>query len=187
MATSNPEDLSAFERQIRQQNPVNRATTRPPKTITIHPHEFLYSWDARPSSPIIVGLRLLSVSDQDAGHAEALREGEEGSSEYRTTALAFAVARGICDPNDVSRAHPTLEFAEDMVPAALSQPTIARIFDEIEKLAVETVPLFTEATDADLRELAQLLSSDDPFEDMSPARARRVRRYLKFALSEFTD
>jgi len=187
MTGRSPDDLSAFERQIASKRPINSNITRASKTVTIRPEEFLYSWSSRPSSPIVVGLRLLSIQDQESGHQDSLNAGPDGSPEYRRAAIAFAVARGICDPNDVTKPHPLLEFAEDMVPAALSRGTIDRLFDELEKLAIEVVPLFAEITPEELLELNEILMAEDPFENMSMDRAARVRRYLRFALNELLE
>lgn len=184
----NPEDLSAFERQIATIKPFEQAVTRPPRTTIIKPEEWSSSWEKRPATPIVVGLRLLSASDVETAELEAQKAAENGGERaYHETGVAFTVARGICDPNNVAKPHPRLEFAEDMVPLALNKRTIARLFDELERLAVDTVPIYAEATEENIRDLCIILSVDDPFADIDPVRAARARRYLKFALDELID
>lgn len=188
MTVTNPETLSAFERQVQEQRPPNRAITPAPRTVVIRPEEWSASWESRPAGPIVVGLRLLSGSDVTSAESEAKRAAADGGEDaYQATGLAFAVARGICDPNDVSQPHPSLEMAEDMVPVALSAQTIARLFDEIERLSVETVPLFAEASPEEMKELGHILALDEPLHGLSRGRASRVRRYLRFALQELTE
>ena len=76
---------------------------------------------------------------------------------------------------------------EDEIPIALKSNAIKRIFDEIELLAVDQSPVFAEATEVELLELAELLATDDPFEDVPSVKRSRCLRYLKLVLDTLRE
>lgn len=165
----------------------------PRKTLRLEPSDFSDTWKRKPDKGIVVGLRLLSDADETAVRQNAARlAAAEADTDttvelYNSSLRSGAVALAICDPNDVERGHPVFPMAEDTVPEALTSRTITRLFDELEKLQIESSPLFLEATDEELRMLSVLLASDEPLSLLPSEAASRVRRYLAFALSELLD
>jgi hypothetical protein len=98
--------------------------------------------------------------------------------------MRMIVARGICDPNDATKPHPLFELADDVVRAALPSATVRYLFEEIEKLQVETSPLHPEASAEEVEELAAILTDHDVWSRLPADRCVYVRRYLRFALEE---
>ncbi len=170
--------MSAFSRVV-------SADARPaPRTITLAPEAFAEGFRNRPSSDIVVGIRVPSERDYRAANFEADKEDDDQKANQKI--FDIVVSRGLCDPNNVNAEHPSFPVAEETVPIALKPRTIQRIYDEIERLAVEQSPVYGEASDADVADLWALLAGDDPFSGMAPLEASRCRRYLKFALEHFT-
>lgn len=159
-----------------------------PRKFTLKPEHFSETWGGKkPVAGIELGLRLPAEQDIFNAQIEANRSSEgreplEAELVRRSKMLAFVVARGICSPHDVTEAHSYFELPEDEVPAALKGTTIQRIYDEIEALAVEQSPVFSEATDDELRELGDRLLDDSPTDHLDPIKAGQARRYLLFAL-----
>ena len=161
-----------------------------PRTVELTPDRFADTWEGRPIEPIVVGLRVPAEADLQSArdNAAALVSDKKGLTEegvvnaHNDALLSIAVARGICDPNDVTAAHPFFELADDIVPLALKSNTIRWLFDEIERLHVEQSPIFPEATPEEVLALSDLLATEDPFCRANPVDAMRARRYLRFAL-----
>lgn len=180
--------MSAFRRAVESQR---KGARKPARIIELQPHEFADDWEGRPTSPVLFGLRVPSEGDVMTGRAEAVKravelhpDSPEQVDAFNDALLEALVARGICDPNDVTAPHPLLELAEDMVPMALKPLTLRRIFDEIEKLQIEQSPLFPEATDDEVGELVGLLAMQAPLTQLDRSRQLRARRFLKFVLDE---
>lgn len=163
-----------------------------PRVVTLKPSEWAHDYEGRPDGSVAFGVRVITDADVQTARAEAAKlaielhpeDGEGRLEAYNDALLRWAVARGLCDPNDVTSPHPYLPLPEDMVRVAFPQTTIRRLFDEIERLQIETSQIFPEATDDELGELAELLSVDAPFGDLPEPRARRARRFARFILDE---
>lgn len=169
--------MSAFSRAV-------SADARPaPRTLTISPESFAESFRGRPTTDIVIGIKVPSERDYRAANFEAEKEPDPAKANQKI--FDTVVSRGICDPNNVNAEHPAFPVAEETLPIALKPRAIQRIYDEIERLAVEQSPLYAEATDADVADLWALLAGDAPFEGMAPIDAARCRRYLRFALEHF--
>lgn len=152
----------------------------PPRTMRLEPGDFAGTYARRPTSDIMVGLRVYSEADCRTAEAEADKQTTPEAANQ--VLLGIAVARALCDPNDVNAPHPTFPLAEDIVPIALTPRAIKRIFDEVERLHVDQSPGFPEATDEDLVELAGALLPEKPFAALSPIEQKRCRRYVRFVL-----
>lgn len=171
------------------------ATAKPTVVLKVGPEEFSSEWKG--ATNIAIGLRMLSFEEDrvaeklaDKRLRESLNEGrelDEALAERNSFILSWVVARGICDPNDRTKGHPAFEYAEDQVPRAFTSGAIARIFDELEKLRVETSPLFAEANDEDLAALSDFLGIKEPLVGFSPQKAARIRRYANFILREIAS
>jgi hypothetical protein len=169
--------VSAFARTI-------GTDTRPaPRTVTLAPEDFAESWRARPTTAIVLGIRVPSERDFRAADFEAAKL--DTPEAYNQKAMDIIVSRGICDPNDILAEHSVFPVAEETLPAALKPRAIKRVFDEIERLGVDQSPIYEEASPSDMADLWSFLSMDEPFTGMSDVDAARCRRYLKFALEHF--
>lgn len=151
---------------------------------------FADSWPSRPKDGIAVGLRLLSAEDEQIARTQAARrsaEMEAGTSEedraatYNEELITWAVARAICDPNDVGAPHPILEFPEDQARQAFTSATLRALFDEIELLQITHSPVYVAASDADIDRLPGLLAG---LAKLPRGRAQRARRLLRFVIDE---
>jgi len=185
---------------------VAAAKKRPaPRTFDILPEYFTESWSNRPAAKFKIGLRVPGEQDYRNAAAEAeaaqyearenalkndrlrARAEEIGIEAYNSKLVLFCVARGVCNPLNVSAPHPYFELADDEIPLALKSNAIKRIFDEIERLAVDQSPIFTEASPQDLRDLSELLATDDPFEGVNRIERARCLRYLRLVLDTLND
>lgn len=180
--------MSAFSQQVAAPH-VKR---RPPKTITLRPENFSDTWDLRPQTAIEFGLRVpsegaiqIATIEAEKKAAEAI-EGERVSA-YNSHLMLFVVARGLCSVHDVTQPHPVLELAEDVLPIALKSGTIERIYDDIARLMVAESPAEQPATAAQLRELGELLQTDDPFAGMAPTDVYECRKFCAFVLNKINE
>ncbi len=166
-----------------------------PRTYELPLSAFSADWGGRPNGPLVIGLRIPAEQDVQIISQEAARlameaypgDPEKQNEAWKTGMIRMLVCRAVCDPNDAAAAHPSFRLADDMVPRALTGDAIKRIFDEVEKLTVETSPGFAEATDEMAFQLGALLVKQEAFEALqaaSPVRAARVRRFVRFILDE---
>jgi hypothetical protein len=172
----------------------------------MQPEFFAESWGRRPTGAFDVGLRVPSEqeylnasAEAEAAQAEAIakalkdpecsdaRAEELGVRAHNQKLVTFCVARGVCNQHNVMLPHPYFELPDDEIPLALKSKAIERIFDEIERLAIDQSPVFPEATELELLELAELLATDDPFENVPSVKRSRCRRYLKLVLDSLRE
>ena len=164
----------------------------PPKTVLLEPDAFAPAWGHRPKNAVAVGLQNLSDDDETTARSEAEkttnRLGHENRENridaFNDSLMAELVARSVCDPNDVRNEQANLPMPEDHLRTALTPAGIRYLYDEIERLKIESSPLHPEATDDQLSELVEALSADDILATLGPVREKRVRRYLLFCLDE---
>lgn len=162
---------------------------RPPaRTFELTPDHFAEDYGDRPVAPFLVGLRVPSEAEaltiEEAARKEAAQADDEESfaTHYDRAVQTYWVARSLCDPHDVTAAHPFFDMPEDLVPIAFKPLTIERLMAEIGRLGVEQSPLHPEADADELAELADLLSGEDPFAEIRFQHECLARRHLKFAL-----
>lgn len=143
----------------------------PLRVVVLPPSAFADDWPQKPSDEVAIGLRFLSQADVDAGRREAMREASGFYAELRDTPIPadpdasvdvhndtlvmYAVARGTCDPNDVTK--PYFVAAEDTVKIALTPEGARRIYDELVILTKGYSPGLPAASDADVRSLGNRL------------------------------
>jgi hypothetical protein len=165
----------------------------PRKVIVLRQEHWASTFSDRPENPIQVGLRLLSIDDQDAirhianqASIEAITAGGDPKAAAQSAMLIATIARAICHQRDARRAHERFECADDLLPIALTKEALTWIFDELEKLVIESSPIFGESTDDEIVVLCDMLQNGAMarLTEADPTRAARVRRYLDFVLTE---
>lgn len=160
----------------------------PPHVVVLAPSEWADTWSDRPETPVPVGLRLISETDASLCRAEAARkawdlhagdEDEEGRAEaYNGALMALALARAICQPEDVTARFFETGLAEDMVGLAWTSETVERLFGELEALHIRESPCAPELGAAECEALGRALASGVAWECVEGGRARRARRLL---------
>jgi hypothetical protein len=183
---------SAFQQQRRA------SPQAPPRTMLLHPCDFAYSCDRRPSEPVAIGLRHLSEEAEQGSLIEAGKRVRdqwpmEAPIEDRLAAgnealLCIVVARTICDPNDVTKPHQLFPMAEDTLTSDLTSAALRRIWQERELLEIQDGLAQREATDEDIERLAvELLTRGTELNLLGPARSKLVRRLLAFVQDETAE
>jgi hypothetical protein len=160
------------------------------KTFRVEPQHFADTWENKPADGFLIGIRVPSEADVQGARAEAIKaargasveEDEDRIQVFNDALMCCAVASAICDPSDVSAAHPFFDMPDDMVPLAFKPKTIKYIFDLTEILHIEQSPVFVEITPEEEFKLVSLLSEDDPYQGLDRVRAMKVRRLLHYAL-----
>lgn len=162
-----------------------------PRRVTLQPEQFTSEWPGRPREAVVFGLRLPAEKDFEGAGVEARRQVKAMSLPDAEVddaiELAFSrvlVARALCDPDNVTAAHPVLPLADDQVARAFPPLVIKNLFLAVHKLHVEQSPGYGEADDIEITRLVEILCLDDPFHRLAPDKEARVRRYLAFVLEE---
>lgn len=171
---------------------VQAAAASKPKHITVEPSFWPPTWDSRPRTNVVLGLRALSEADVGAADQQAQREaeslhespGEPQTLAYNDALRRWCVARALCDPNDSSKPHPLFQMAEDQIAHCWTPQGVRYVFEELERLILESGPLHPVATDEDVAELAALLLTGDALVSLDELQQRRARRLLAFVLEE---
>jgi hypothetical protein len=173
---------------------------KPLRTLVIEPTAFCDDWALKPTGSVAIGLRLLS----DAQEAEARREAEQagakiaaetkrlddGIEEYNRQLLAAVVINAVCDPNDVEQLPECVKLSgsPDLCRRIFTSYAIRHLFQEIEKLAVESSPAHLEADDEQLGTVAaSIVPMVRALQIVDPDRAARIRRYAKFILDDLLE
>ena len=168
----------------------------PPDAITVPVAAWSPEWEERPKDDVCLGLRPVPPRDlEDARKAAAdaattlfprAIEGEPFFSlwadHYHDMLLRSIVARGTCDPNDVTEPWSGWhEDPDDLARMHLTTSGAQLIFDAWERMRLAHDVTTPPATDEDVEEMADLLPELDRLER---GRAMRVRRLLAFVLAE---
>jgi hypothetical protein len=175
----------------------------PPGNVVVPPSAFADTWEDRPKDDVCMGLRLIPDVDLEDARIEAFKRAENLFPNYRgneeqtqlfvasfqDTLLRWVIARGTCDPNDVTKAWSGWAAApEDIaVEQALTDHGAQRIFDEWERMRITANVVIPEASDADLALLPELLKRLPILAAESRTRAIRLRRLLRFVLEELEE
>lgn len=170
------------------------AARKPVHTCVVPLYAFSDAWKGRPSAPVCAGFRPLCGDDvryiRAAASEEAYRLHPRDTDEanrvdaFNDAVMRLAIARSVCDPNDVEKPWSVLgKAADDNVALMLSVTGIQELYDEVERAAVLASPTRTDASDADMLELFDMLELG-ALERMPPDRAARVRRWMGFLLNE---
>ena len=167
--------------------------TPPRKVVIINDTHWASKFEDRPVNPIQVGLRLLSIEDQEVIRQLAMKAATDAISNELDSQIAAqnmllvtTVARSICSPRDTRKPHDFFSCPDDLIPIAFTEQTVKWLFDEIEKLTVEMSPIFSESTDEEIVDTCDMLLNGalDELADRDPVKASRVRRYLDFVRTE---
>jgi len=183
--------MSSFEQQAAAYR-TQRAKLAP-ATIILHPTDFCSDWGQAPQDDICCGIRILSADSEDAAKEIARKKAIESSgdveTELRRQYLIQYCALCLCDPNDVEKHCDPFDMASDQLPVALTSNALLRIYDTAERIKIDSSPLFPEATDEEIGELAGelLAGAIDDLTKTSPAKASRARRYIRFLLEDLRD
>jgi hypothetical protein len=178
-------EQTPFDRQVSATRQRAPGPTRAPHTILLQPADFAYDYSSKPTTPIVVGLREVSVAD--AERAIGFSKEKSSPDERRIEQMIFIAARGLCDPNDIEKPHPNFECAEDLIRIALTETTIERILAEMSDQKVRSGFLDSEADDDEVHQLGMMLCVDDPFQHIAPSHVAMARRHIRYALNELLD
>lgn len=173
------------------------AAPRPaPRRVPLPRSAIADTWEGeRPDSDFEVGIRTISEDEIERARAEAARralelhpENQDGteaeilrSAAFRDGLIRNAVARAACDPDDVTR--PFHPLPDDWARCALTPPAAQRLWDELERLTIETSPVEPPATDDDCARLAALLATGEAWRGIERGEATRLRRLLRHVLA----
>jgi len=168
----------------------------PRKTVVIRAEHWASTFGDAPANPIKVGLRLLSIEDQETirqvankAALDAINADLDAQIAAHNAVLVTTVARAICSAKDARRGHDFFSSPDDLLPIALTESSLKWLFDEVEKLTVECSPIFSEADDNDVADVCAALSDGalNRLTESDPVKAARVRRYLDFVLTELDE
>ncbi len=180
--------MSTFEQQAAAYR--EQRSMRAPVTVILHVNDFKSDWAHRPSDDICAGLRILSAEDEETAKTEARKAAVESDGDLdeqpKKHYLIQYCAMSLCNPNDVERHCDPFDMASDQLPVALTSNALLKIYDAAERLKIETSPLYIEATDDELTDLAGefLCGSIDDLTAVNRAKAARVRRFAKLILDD---
>jgi hypothetical protein len=171
--------------------------SRPITTMVIPPSAFAEGWERRPTAAIAVGLRLLSELDAQI----ATRDGatstvkflnlaepgvtrlspEDENDIYLSRIMGMAIARSVCDPNDILKMHDDLPALEDHVFRYFTPAGIKLVFEALQLAGAQHNPLSPTATDEDLALLVAHLQAGT-IAALPRAEQLAIRRLLGCAL-----
>lgn len=166
------------------------------RVVALPPDAYAGTWEGeRPQTVQAVGLRTLSESDIETMRAEAARVAWEmhpdrqGGADaaalrvaaYEDAEMRLAVARAACKPDDQTA--PFHDLPDDWARHALTPAGVRLLWDELDRLTVETSPTMPEATPEECAELAALVVDLNAWERLDGVDASRVRRLLSACLT----
>lgn len=173
---------------------------RPPGFVVVPPSAWASTWEERPREEVCIGLRFIPEADlEDArveaykraerlfpAHAESADARELFAQSFNDALLRFIIARGTCDPNDVTQLwEPWSAAAEDIaVEQALTDKGAQLIFDTWEHMRLTGDIALPIASDEDIALLRELCVRLPVMAQQSRAREQRCRRLLRFVLEE---
>jgi len=170
----------------------SEAPLPPAATVLLPAKAWSSNYTARPRDEVALGLRCLSEADALTCEAEAAKEAtaggrsaEEAPERFNEALMVWAVASALCDPNDARKAY--FEFGDADVRRAFPPETLKHLFHELELAHLASSPVRPEASEEDLLDLADRLTDPEPFARLTPARAARLRRLLRFCLDELSE
>lgn len=172
------------------------AARSPVDAVTVPVSAWSRDWKERPKGDVCMGLRTVPSRDlEDARKAAAdaatklyprAMDGEPFFSlwadHYHDMLLRSIVARGTCDPNDVTAPWDGWqEDPDELARTNLSTEGVQHIFDAWERMRLANDVTTPPASDDDLVEMADLMSEVDK---LPRPRALRVRRLSAYVLAE---
>lgn len=173
---------------------------QPPGHVNVPPEAWSSQWSERPTEEVCIGLRFVPDQELEDARVEAIRrakalfpdharselEKEQFEQSFLDTLVRWVIARGTCDPNDVSKPWDGWADApEDIcVEVALHDLGAQLIYDKWEEMRIAADIALPAATDADLALLPALLARLPALAKKSKASEQRLRRLLRFVLEE---
>lgn len=167
-----------------------RSEATPPHVITIPVTAWSSAYIAAKQTHERVGLRRIAERDLLTAMADAEKKAwsyvpDPGSEDarieqYNRQLSALIVARGTCQPDNVTEA---VFRAEDIVLIALTSEGIAWLFEAINTFAIETSPTIEEAGDEDLAWLSDALRDGRVWNALKAAEVQKLRRLLGHVIS----
>lgn len=168
---------------------------KPRETLLVPPFVWAETWDERPRDKVVVGLRSISEGDKLAAIGDARKAAYDFVKEPRTPAdftlwtdtyndfvMRRIVARGVCDPNDVSGYSEPLGMApEEFVIERLSTEGVRFFFDALERFNLAHDETRAEATNDEIESIADRLHI---LENLKPNAQARLRRLLRFVIDQ---
>jgi hypothetical protein len=169
---------------------------KPARTLVIPVTMFADDWYGRPTASIAVGLRLLSEHDLEVATACAHRfvadmqdperpENRLYEEVFGARLAAEAVARAICDPNDVSMSHSVFPASEDTIPTALTPKGIEHVWAALERMHIELNPALLPIRDPGVRLLRAHLRAGSL--DRLGEAGLGIRKLLTVVLEKFVE
>ena len=174
------------------------AARQPLETFVVPVSAFADTWEDKPKTTICVGLRTIATQDLRTARAQAAEMAnrchpdvapEDGDKfgawieAYNDMLMAWIVARGTCDPNDVNM--PVEVWAagpEDLVPLTLTKGGKQLLFDRWEMMTIAVDPTGRMASDDELTTGLPLLMQHT--DKLAKNKAARLRRLAAFILDE---
>jgi hypothetical protein len=169
-------------------------TVAPPRVVKLPVSSWRSAYEGKPEVDISVGLRLPSQDETEGIEREALRTMRENLGadtdkafaiqSYQEAKLVNLVATCICDTDDVSACHPLFETPNATLPLVLTKEGLRYLFDQIERLQIDSSPIFPEASDTDVDALMELIRDGalPRLSSTNPIDHARCRRYLALCL-----
>lgn len=154
--------------------------------FTLKPEHWASASKDRPLTSVRLGLRFLSDGDLTYAQAIAKERSEKSPENYKRELITCAAAVALCDPEDASQPPELFPAPDTQIKSALRPEAIQAIYDELERLMIETSPISPEATDEELYDLAETIADGAVgiLDATSPARASRFRRLARYLLDE---
>lgn len=166
---------------------------RLPKVISLPISAWVDSRSDRPTSPVDIGIRLLSEEDTQIARSSAAKIAIElvpvGGEEDRIAAfndalMRFAAERGTCSPKNVEDGF--FPLGELEIRQRLTPEGVRRIWQEIEALHLACNPSLDEIDDEGLAHLFALLDRER-LSALPRAESARVRRLLELCRTELAS
>lgn len=169
------------------------AQRAPGRTVKAEPWVFADEWPDKPNEPVCFGVRLMSEADKTKAKAvaeelaDALHEDGKHSRNpekvgnwvdaYNDALIRQVAALGVCDPNDVTKAHGLLPYAEDQVRVALTSAGARWLFEQIERYEIETSAVDPMIDESEVEELSVRLETQ--FEDLASGDRKLLAHVLE--------
>lgn len=143
----------------------------------------------------MIGLRLLSATDKRVilnQAEETIREQGATSTDeneaYNDALVRLYVARGMCDPNDVSKPSSFFPYPDLQVFDYLTEAGARGIFDALQRFEVETANslLYPECSPDEIVELVQRIEGGQ-LELLGETTRARVTRHLRYVLDDLRE
>lgn len=170
---------------------VGRPADPPDRVVRLAPTAWSEKWPDRPAVPVDVGIARIGEGHQMQARADAAQTADRMHPEmshdspvwittYNQAVMLGCIAAALTKPNN--RHEPLWPQQAEILPKRITTAGAERLFDELELVTVIEGPTRPEATDQQLFELGEDLTTGAFWLDMPVTRARHIRRLLAFAI-----